>query len=140
MFSTGEYNVIIGNISWNLSLPLSEAYLFVNNDYDHPVKFNDKILHELNDHYLEPSTRSCTIDLWTNEHDPAEYIFEVPDTYSHGMNYYQILMGLQAFCQQGRQQYGPDFTRNMYIKGIYVDATKYSKITGPYLGLDYWDL
>lgn len=137
-FKTDEYNVVIGNISWDLSKPLTEAYYVISIDPERIIHFNDEIRQELNNLYLIPPTRSCVINLWSDHNDPKDFVFTAPQDWKFGLNYWQILSGLDAFLTQGRQKYGDRFTHNRFIKGIYFNETKYSQY-GPYLELDYWD-
>ena len=70
---------VITNISWDLNKSLSEAYLFLNKDYNNEniVRFgdNNKIYKILGNKILIPKTCKFVINLSSDQNDPLDIEF-----------------------------------------------------------------
>lgn len=102
-----EGTQILGNINWNIMLPLSTAQL---SEGDRLRRLDTSLAHELNNIYLMPPTREVTIGLWELQSqvintkrgqgqrlNRKNYIFTVPDDWPYGMNLWQLLISIESW-------------------------------------------
>lgn len=82
------HGTILGNIYWNVNRPLEDS---------ESIARDENVIYELNDTYIQPVTHSIRI---TNMPLGRDYVMTVPNTWPHGINYWQILSGFDTYFRK----------------------------------------
>ena len=145
-------DVIITNISWNLSEPLTQAAL---RDEDDNILFNDQIRQELNNLYFHPLSRRININLWDRKAGNTRYYnlpwdknfefkdFEFISPDNKPLNYWQLLSGIDNYLRWGEQQYGSKFSAGQFFRELAIDRRpSYDATMNPRLALstEHYDI
>lgn len=137
-----RFEGILSNLRWNIVEPLDSAVIvdFGSNEYR---RMDDTIRQALNNTYLEDTInqeipvlqmtvpiKKIIVTIATYRTEAAfkqgtskleDIAFSVPKNWSNGMNYWQLLSGIESYVNWGKQQYGPLFVgRAQIVAGFSV--------------------